>query len=126
MNKMIAAGLTLALLAFAETGIGNAEPTSGCWGCTIVYEGGQYHLGCGVQSPGFWNCSGWCNLSSAGCGGQVLIPVDADGTMQYAVLEVGGSRERIVRRPCDGILVARTMTEAVAAEMLGSTSTITI
>lgn len=126
MKKLLVAGVGLALLAITEARIGNAEKTPGCWGCTVVYEGEQYHLACGVQNPGFWNCNGWCNLSSAGCGGQVLIPVDADGTMQYAVLEVGGSEGRIERRKCDGVMVARTITHAAATEMLGSTATIRI
>jgi len=33
---------------------------------------------------------------------------------------------RIERRPCDGVMIARTITEAAAAEMQGNTSAITI
>ena len=107
----------LASMAAAATASASSavERLPGCWGC---YTGGGFGQCQGGYVPGYFNCSAnfanSCMLSSPGCGGSALIPLDPDGSTQYVsrgsrlgvpVVVLAGDPN--VRRNCDGVVVAR-------------------
>jgi hypothetical protein len=112
-----------------------AEKTFGCWGCA----------GCGIFTccdpghvPGAWNCSyGWlsgtCQLSSPGCGAGAMLPLDPDGSTQYVsrapaagMLASEPPGEETVVRNCDGVVVARRLTEGQIAGIRSRTASLSL
>lgn len=130
MKKVIALALTGVVLAMSIARPGQAEETSGCWGCFEgPIGGGEYGHRCGVQTPGFWNCSGGpnqCFPSSWGCGAGALLPVDADGRVTYATIDFGLPVDFTQRRPCDGVIVSQGLSEATASRFNRDTAVLTL
>lgn len=128
MNRVIALLIVGVVLATSTPRVGQAEETSGCWGCFEgPIGGGEYGHRCGVQTPGFWNCSGGpnqCFPSSWGCGAGALLPLSADGRVEYAAVRSGQAADTYERRSCDGVIVARGLTDDTAAELRSATGTI--
>lgn len=130
-----AAGQALASLAAVSAGVTTTavKPASGCWGCAQAEvvswcEGGF--------NPGYWNCSsssGYCSVSSPGCGGGAMLPLDPDGATQYVSrgARIGVEAELLdrglaVRRNCDGVIVARHQSPENIATVRTLTGSLTL
>ena len=109
-----AALLVAALLTVWSTPA-SAQRRGGCWGCTQIW--GEWVCTGGFPAGSF-NCSHngntTCALSSPGCGGGGMLPIDPDGASQYVSrgaatgIEVAMEEKGIpVKRNCDGVVVAR-------------------
>ncbi len=107
----------------------------GCWGCTSC---SGFTCCDGGYVPGYWNCSyGWlsgnCQLSSPGCGESALVPLDPDGSAQYVtrapaagvLAAVSPDGEAEVRN-CDGVIVARRLSDEQIAAIRGRTASLTL
>ena len=130
------AGQSLASISAAGIGASTAtvQKTQGCWGCGVI-EGVTFCQGGYV--PGYYNCnSGWggtCNLSSGGCGAGGSLPLDPDGATQYvsrgAALGVEASLIQagtILKRNCDGVIVARHQTSDNIASVRARTGVLAL
>lgn len=126
----------LASLAAAATASSSStvEKQPGCWGCQPVIG---FRSCMGGFVPGYFNCSAnfanSCILSSPGCGGSALIPLDPDGGTQYVsrgarlgvpVVILAGDPN--VRRNCDGVVVARLQSPDDIAGVRARTGTLTL
>ncbi len=135
VSSQPAAGQALASLAAAGSSASATvlKPAAGCWGCVQAEvvswcEGGF--------RPGYWNCNssgGYCSVSSPGCGGGGLLPLDPDGATQYvsrgALIGVEVDlveRGLAVRRNCDGVIVARHQSPESIADVRTRTGSLTL
>jgi hypothetical protein len=120
-------GMSSKLTAQAGTNAtGGGE--SGCWGCHFFF-GNQ----CDKDQPqGYWNCnwSPWsgANCTSPGCGGgSGSIPVGADGVFIYASTgTTDGLDGGVVKRECDGVVVARVVTRSNERDALNRTAVLVL
>lgn len=124
----------LASLAAVSSGAVSVEKRPGCWGCGTSY-GMEYCQGGHV--PGNFNCTVvWgdnCRLSSPGCGGSAMLPLDPDGGAQFVsrgskmgVVVVLMPGDPDVRRNCDGVVVARSQSPDDIAGVRARTGTLTL
>ncbi|HXG43622.1 MAG TPA: hypothetical protein VNJ71_02575 [Gemmatimonadales bacterium] len=116
----------------ASTSLAYKQP--GCWACVIGSGGFGYCEGGHV--PGYYNCSyGWlsgtCIPTSPGCGGGALLPLDPDGSTQYVsrapeagVFAAVQPGEEAVVRNCDGVVVARRLTEEQITDFRSRTASL--
>jgi hypothetical protein len=131
-----AAGQSLASISAAAIGASTAtvQKSPGCWGCGVI-EGITFCQGGHV--PGYYNCNtswgGTCNLSSGGCGAGASLPLDPDGATQFvsrgAALGVEASMIQagtLLKRNCDGVIVARHQTSDNIASVRARTGVLAL
>ncbi len=125
----------LASLAVATSSANSmVEKQPGCWGCSSLENTATCT---GGFVPGYFNCSAnfahSCMLSSPGCGGSAVIPLDPDGATQFVsrgsrlgvpVVVLAGDPN--VRRNCDGVVVARMQSPDDIAGVRARTGTLTL
>lgn len=128
--RIIFVAMALCLFATAKV---NAQAStnaqqSGCWGCFSPWLGND----CKENQPqGSWNCTwNWldgAHCSSPGCGGGASIPLGVDGSALYASWsESADENNALIRRPCDGVLIARSVTAIRSSQIMSATERISL
>lgn len=124
----------LASLAVAAGSSTTVEKQPGCWGCGSL---AGYPVCEGGHAPGYWNCNAYygntCATTSPGCGGAAMIPLDPDGSTQYVsrgshlgILAAYTATDPVVRRNCDGVVVARIQSPDDITALRIRTGTLTL